>query len=79
MCQAELIGQGWSSGHTLTLVNMELGGVLVDSELTLFSGARAFFSVNILGTCKMTDWENVCPAFVSEENGSKHCANLIRS
>lgn len=81
MCQAELIGQGWGSGHTLTFVNMELGGVLFESKLTLFSGARAFSSVNILGTCKMTDWKNVCPAFVFEqdqENGSKHCTNLIR-
>lgn len=81
MCQAELIGQGCGSGHILTLVNMELGGVLFESKLTLFSGARTFSSVNILGTRKMTDWKNVYPAFVFEqdqENGSKHHTNLVR-
>lgn len=60
---------------------MELGGVLFESELTLFSGARTFPSVHILGTCKTTDWKIVCPAFVFEqdrEDGSKHRANLIR-
>lgn len=81
MCQAELIGQGCGSGHTLTLVNMELGGVLFESELTLFSRVRTFSSVNILGTRKMTDRKNVYPAFVFEqdqENGSKCGINLIR-
>lgn len=82
MCEAELIGQGCGSGHTLTLVNMELGGVLFESKLTLFSRVRTFSSVNILGTRKMTDWKNVCPAFVFEkdqENGSKRGINLIRA
>lgn len=64
--RAELTGQGWGSGHILTLVNMELGGVLFESELTLFSGARTFSSINTSGTCEMTDWKTVCPAFVFE-------------
>lgn len=42
MCQAELTGQGWASGHALTVVNTELGGVLFDSKLTLFSGVGTF-------------------------------------
>jgi len=60
---------------------MELGGVLFESKLTLFSGARTFSSVYILGTHKMTDWKNICAAFVFEqgqEDGSKHHTNLVR-
>lgn len=81
MCQAELIVQGWGSGHTLTLVNMELGGVLFESKLTPFSGARTFSSVNILDILKMIDWKNVYPAFVFEQeqaHGSKCLTNLIK-
>lgn len=81
MCKAELIGQGWGSGHTLTLVTVKLEWVLSESNLALFSGARTFFSVNILGTLKMTDWKNVYPAFAFKQkqaNGSKCLTNHIK-
>lgn len=81
MCKAELIGQGWGSGHTLTLVTMKLEWVLFESKLTLFLEARTFFSVNSLGTLKMTNWKNVYPAFAFEQkqvNGSKRLTNHIK-